>query len=149
MARSRSRSRSARSSGGNRQTVSERIVVQMPRQARAPTRRAAPRASAPIVVRARRSVRHHASQVGVPSMIGTALAGYILGAVDKGTFPLPTLPVLGRAGTIALAAGLFAKKHPLIAKLAIAASAISGYELGRNGVISGEDSIMGGVASQV
>lgn len=83
--------------------------------------------------------------------IGGAAFGFISKQFgDK----LPTLPLLGRSGTIALAAYWFGKgKGGLVRDIAISAAVIAGYEIGTTGHISGE--VMGpvpqisGIASQV
>ena len=82
-------------------------------------------------------------------MFSAALGGGVLGLVDK-MFPnLPTIPVLGKAGTIAAIAYFFAKgKGSGIARdTAIAGASIAGYQLGSQGKISGD--LMGDVVPQV
>ncbi len=87
-------------------------------------------------------------------MFALGLGGAALGFLEK-TFPnLPTLPVIGRKGTIALACYYFSKGkggHSLLRDVAIAASSIAGYELGTSGRISGDDvdHNVRGVAAQV
>jgi hypothetical protein len=82
-------------------------------------------------------------------MFSAALGGGVLGLVDK-MFPnLPTIPVLGKAGTIAAIAYFFSKgKGGGIARdTAIAGASIAGYQLGSQGKISGD--LMGDVVPQV
>ena len=72
-------------------------------------------------------------------MVGAA----VLGFVEKSSFSssLPTVPLLGRKGTIALI-GYFWRKNggPKVAEdVAIAAGILSAYELSKDGKISGED----------
>ena len=78
-----------------------------------------------------------------------AVGGFALGFVDK-SWPAtwPTIPVLGKAGTIALAAAAVHKyaRVGFAADVAIAAATIAGYEMGSKGSISGD--VMGGMASQ-
>jgi len=84
-------------------------------------------------------------------LIGHALGGAAFGLIEK-TFPtLPTLPVLGRAGTIALGCYFLGGTKPgLMRDIACAAAAIAGYELGNTNKISGYgDYNVHGVASQV
>jgi len=76
--------------------------------------------------------------VGMPEIVGSVVAGYALGWIDKGGLPIPTIPMLGRAGTVAVVCAILAKHHPLIAKAALASASIAGYELGKQGTISGE-----------
>ena len=52
---------------------------------------------------------------------------------------IPTLPFIGRSGTVALACYFFAGKHPLIKDVGVAAAAIAGYSFGATGKVSGED----------
>lgn len=76
-------------------------------------------------------------------MIGTAMGGFAVGFIEK-TFPnLPSLPLVGRKGAIAIAAYFLHGKHPLITDVGLAAAAISGYELGSTGHVTGTDSVMG------
>lgn len=86
-------------------------------------------------------------------MFALGLGGAALGYIEK-TFPsIPTLPVIGRKGTIALACYYFSKGkggHGLVRDIAIAASSIAGYELGSTGKISGHDfDNVQGIAAQV
>lgn len=85
---------------------------------------------------------------GINRMVGYAVGGFAVGFIEK-TFPnLPSIPIIGRKGTIAIAAHFLKGKHPIINDIGCAAAAISGYELGSSGHITG--SIMGGgVASQM
>lgn len=79
-------------------------------------------------------------------MVAHGLGGYAVGFIEK-TFPnLPTIPIVGRKGTIAAIAYFLHGKHPLVADVGLAAAAISGYEFGSTGHISGD--VMG-VASQM
>lgn len=87
--------------------------------------------------------------------MGAGLGGMILGIVEKQFPNLPTLPVLGRSGTIAVGAYFMSKNgsHPLLRDVALAAASIAGYQLGTSGKISGDD-VMGdddisGLAAQV
>mgnify|MGYP006292476963 CR=1 FL=1 len=55
---------------------------------------------------------------------------------------LPTVPAIGRKGTLALAAwawGRFANGGKLARDVSIVASALAGYELGKSGSVSGDD----------
>lgn len=85
---------------------------------------------------------------GVNRMVGYAVGGFAVGFIEK-TFPsLPSIPVIGKKGSIAVAAHFLRGKHPIIADIGMAAAAISGYELGKSGVISG-DVMGGGIAAQM
>lgn len=73
-----------------------------------------------------------------------ALAGVVLGYINKNQPNFPTVPMLGRAGTLAAAAYFFRKQFPLARKLAPAWAAIAGYEWQMEGKIAGyggEDTI--------
>ena len=81
------------------------------------------------------------------------MGGALLGFLDQaiGT-KLPTIPLLGRAGTIAVAAMLFGKGKGsgILRDIALAASAVAGYEIGTKGSVSGAiPSQVRGIAAQV
>jgi hypothetical protein len=89
-------------------------------------------------------------------MIEMAIGGAAYGFIEKQFPTLPTLPIVGRAGTIALGAYYFAKSRGgIIRDVAIAAAVIAGYQIGSTGRISGLDGDIaaqvsgGGVAAQV
>ena len=72
----------------------------------------------------------------MPYAIGGAIVGYI----DKqATLPIPTIPVLGKMGTVAALAWFFGKGHPgIITEVAKAATTLAGYQLGKDGKVSGD-----------
>lgn len=124
------------------------------------------RAPAPIIrvsaprsapVKHRRKGRRHSSSHGgsltLQHIVAAGIGGFALGFVKK-TFPtLPTIPILGRSGTIALGA-YFLRGHiksPIVRDVALAAAAVAGNELGSTGTISGDlaPQVSGGVAAQV
>lgn len=77
-------------------------------------------------------------------LMGVGLGGLIFGYIEKKFPTLPSLPVIGRSGTVAVAAYFIAKQggmgHAGIVKdVGIAAAVITGYQLGKEGKISGED----------
>jgi hypothetical protein len=77
-------------------------------------------------------------------LIGTGIGGLAYGFIEK-MFPnMPTIPLLGKSGTVALAAYFFGGSHPIVKDVGIAAAAIAGYSLGKDGAISG----YGGLAAQ-
>jgi len=84
------------------------------------------------------------------TMIGVGIGGFGVGFIEKqfGAH-LPTLPLVGRKGAIALGCYFFGGNNTLVRDIGIAAAAISGYELGKTGAISG--SVMGadGLAAQI
>ncbi len=73
------------------------------------------------------------------TMLACGLGGAAVGFLEK-TFPnLPTLTFLGKKGTIAAAAYLLRRQLPYAREIAISAAAISGYEFGKEGRVSGAD----------
>jgi hypothetical protein len=79
--------------------------------------------------------------------IGAAMGGFGVGFIEKQIGDkLPTLPIIGKKGAIAIAAYFLAGKSELARDVCISAAAISGYELGKTGVISGVD---GAIAAQM
>lgn len=90
-------------------------------------------------------------------MAATAFGGFALGFVDKNFPTLPTLPLIGRAGTIAVGAYLLGKfgglRSGLVRDVALAGAAVAGYEMGKDGKVVGE--VMGvppqvaGIASNI
>jgi hypothetical protein len=79
-----------------------------------------------------------------------ALAGYLLGMLDKSGTSFPTVPMLGRAGTLAVGLHFLGKGNKMMQEASLAAAAIAGYEMGGTGKISGGPvPQISGVASQV
>lgn len=87
--------------------------------------------------------RRGASRQSAEKALGAmALGGFILGKIDSSSMNIPTLPVVGRAGTIAIAAHMFAKGKPgMITDVRNAAAAVAGYEYGSKGSISGDGAV--------
>lgn len=82
-------------------------------------------------------------------MFAAGLGGAALGFIDKSLgATIPTIPLLGRAGTIALGAYLLAKGKGkgIMRDVALAAAAVAGYQLGHDGKVSG---VFGNVPDQV
>jgi len=75
-------------------------------------------------------------------MLGVGLGGAIFGYIEK-TWPnIPTLPIVGRSGTIAIAAYFISKQGGMghagiVRDIGVAACAITGYQLGKSGKVSG------------
>jgi hypothetical protein len=127
----------------------------------------APRVSAPIIqVRAPAAPRHSKkrssgkrrgsgkSRGGHGELVASAMGGAALGFIERQFPNLPTVPLLGRKGTIALIAHYFRGKFPMAREISIVAAGLAGYELARDGRISGEDHDyvvpqVRGIASQV
>ena len=79
-----------------------------------------------------------------------ALGGFIYGFIEKNFPQIPTLPVIGKSGAIAIIA-YFAggKSAGIIADVGNAASVIAGYSFGSTGKVSGLAAQVSGVAAQV
>lgn len=111
------------------------VVVSAPaprRRSSAPRRRSAPRRAA------RRAAASYSAAGYRKQMMSVFAGGFGVGLIEK-TFPnLPTLPMVGRKGTIALGLALIKPKEQILRDVGIAAAAISGYELGLKGSISGD-----------
>lgn len=73
-------------------------------------------------------------------MTSAGLGGFGVGFIEKNWGHLiPTLPFVGRKGAVALAMYFLEPKMQILQDVGIAAAAISGYEMGAKGTISGED----------
>lgn len=81
-------------------------------------------------------------------LIGTGVGGLAYGFIEKQFPNLPTIPLIGKSGTVALAAYFFGGSHPIIKDIGIAAAAIAGYSLGKDGIISGDYDGVHGIAAQ-
>lgn len=111
----------------------------------------APKRSAPVRRRRRRSsgggggasIGGIISSEAVQMAVGGALYGYAVksGLVAK----LPAIPVLGRTGTAAILLDYWARHGggQVAHRAARAAAAIAGYQLGHEGVISGDMALSG------
>lgn len=79
-----------------------------------------------------------------------ALGGFIYGYLEKNVTQIPTLPLIGKSGAIALIAYFMGGKNPgIIADIGNAASVIAGYSFGSTGRVSGLTPAVGGVAAQL
>lgn len=114
------------------------------------------RAAAPIVIRTssapvkHKKKRRHSGGGGgggesLTSRENMALAtgALALGFIDRQGVKIPTVPILGRAGTIAVGGILLGKQMhlPIATKIGKAALVIALYELGKEGKVSGVDGI--------
>lgn len=73
-------------------------------------------------------------------LMAMAIGGLVAGFVDKSAVALPTIPMLGKMGTVALAAHFLGKGAPgIITDVRNAAAAIAGYEMGSTGKIAGDE----------
>jgi len=71
-------------------------------------------------------------------MQGVALGGLAYGLLVKHWAAMPTVPGIGRSGTIALAVYFLKPKNKIIQDLGVAAAAIAGYSFGETGTVSGD-----------
>lgn len=124
------------------------IRIQTPRAASSPKRR-----------RGGRRRGHSVGAVTGSHVLGVGLGGAIIGFVEKSFgASIPVIPIVGRKGAITLLAYFAARNRwggAIARDAAIAGAAICGYELGKDGKVSGDDGVYGeavpnvsGVASQ-
>lgn len=121
-------------------TITPTVKVSVPRAA--PLARKTKRRSP------RRSVGESTS---TSSLLTDAIVGYLVGYLDRQGTAIPTIPILGRAGTLAAGAYFFRKSSPMLRKAVGPLVTIATYELGREGHVSGEGidvsgSVMGNTA---
>ncbi len=99
----------------------------------------------------RRSASAHEKTGGSP--FEYALAGAALGFLDKVAKDKgwPTMPVIGRTGTIGLAAYFMRKHSPYLGKIARAGFTVAGYQYLRSGTVEGDDDMrtIGGMFATV
>lgn len=117
------------------------VVVVTPPPAAPITRRR--RSSGGVSHRKKTRRRRSSSSIGVGGggyhnkMIATGLGGLIYGFIEK-TWPnMPTIPILGKSGTIAGIAYFLGPRHQIVRDVGIAAAAIAGYSFGKTGAVSG------------
>lgn len=141
-----------------RKTSSATQIVRafpFPRPAPAPIIRiASPRA--PAVKKTKHHRRRSSAGGGFSSgrgLIAVGIGGAALGLIEKHFPNFPTLPVVGRAGSIALAAHFLSKQggmsSGLLRDVAIAGAVIAGYQLGKEGKVAGDDVSGDDLAEQV
>jgi len=81
-----------------------------------------------------------------------ALGGFIYGIIEKNFgAQIPSVPVLGKTGSIAIACYMLGGKNPgIVADVGNAASVIAGYSFGSTGKVSGSLAPqVSGIAAQV
>jgi hypothetical protein len=101
--------------------------------------------------------KSHSMASSLTNLGSFALAGYLLGMLDKAGTAIPTIPVLGKAGTLAVGLHFLGKGNKMMSEASLAAAAIAGYEMGSLGKVSGMHGVFGspvvpqvsGIASQV
>lgn len=72
-------------------------------------------------------------------MIGVAIGGLAYGFIERSFPSMPTLPLVGKSGTVALAVYFLGGQNDILNDIGVAAAAIAGYSLGKTGVVSGYD----------
>lgn len=89
-------------------------------------------------------------------MIGAGIGGAVFGFIEKEWGPkIPTIPILGRAGTVAVICHFMRKQGgamggTLVRDVGMAAAVIAGYQMGSTGKITGDvDGDVDGDASQI
>lgn len=121
------------------------VVVQSPKAAAPIIRVTAPRAAPVTRRRRRRSGSRVSGDAGsFKNQIGAGIGGFVFGYIETKFPNLPTLPIIGRAGTVAVACHFLRKQGgfghaPLIRDVGMAAAVIAGYQLGKTGKISGDE----------
>jgi hypothetical protein len=79
-----------------------------------------------------------------------ALGGFIYGYIEKNVPQVPSLPIVGKSGAIALIMYFAGGKSPgIMADVGNAASVIAGYSFGATGKVSGVASQVSGLAAQI
>lgn len=107
----------------------------------------------PIVIRTTKMVKakhhrkhHRSSGFTEKHRMGAIVGGAVMGLLDKSGIDLPTLPFLGKAGTVGVAAWAVGKymRSPWAEDLATGMLSIAAYELAKEGSISGVDGYVAG-----
>jgi hypothetical protein len=120
-------------------------------------RYAAPRPVAPVIrlnlprqqgiAKRKHHRRHHSvgtsGAMSGKTLIGAAIGGAILGFLEKQFPNMPTVPLVGRAGTIAVGAYFIGKRGGMgfsgvIRDVALAGAVVAGYQLGKTGKVAGD-----------
>lgn len=66
------------------------------------------------------------------------IGGLAYGYIEKNFPQIPSVPFIGKSGTVALACYFLRAKSPMVRDVGIAAAAIAGYSLGTTGHVSGD-----------
>lgn len=72
-------------------------------------------------------------------MVGAAIGGLAYGFIERSFPTMPTLPLVGKSGTVALAVYFLGGNNDIINDIGLAAAVIAGYSLGKTGAVSGYD----------
>lgn len=88
--------------------------------------------------------------MSMPRSGALALGGFLYGYIEKNVPQVPTLPLVGKSGAIALISYFMGGKSPgIIADIGNAASVIAGYSFGSTGKVSGPAGQVSGLAAQL
>ena len=73
-------------------------------------------------------------------MVNNAIAGFVYGMIEKSVGDkMPSFPVIGKAGTIALACHYVGGGNKMLRQAGEFAAGLAGYQLGKDGkVLEGE-----------
>jgi len=119
------------------------MQVYTPRAAAPVIRVSVPRAAGPV--KRRSSGRRRSGGAGSggslkDTLIKVAVGGAALAWLDKSGTKVPTVPMLGKAGTIAVAAYFLGGKKPgLVRDVCISATVLAAYQFIKDGSIAGDD----------
>lgn len=109
------------------------IVVNIPK----------PRAIAVSKPKVKHRRRRSGGGIGAKAdLFGPVIGGYGLAMIEKyAGDKLPTVPLIGRKGTIGLMAYFWNKHHPstIARDIAIVALGLAGYQMGKDGHIDGDE----------
>lgn len=91
------------------------------------------------------------NQLNASTLTSAGIGGFAFGLIVKNFPQLPTIPIVGKAGTVALLAMFLKGKLPYAKEVGIAAASIAGYQMGTEGHILGDHDFaqVRGVAAQV
>jgi hypothetical protein len=116
------------------------VVVVTPQSAPVQRRR---RSSGGVTRRRKGSGRRRRSTAGGEGnyqnkMVAVGMGGVVYGFLEKQWPNMPTIPIVGKSGTIAAVCYFMGPKHRIIRDVGIAAAAIAGYSFGKTGTVSGD-----------
>ena len=125
----------------------------MARKTSRSTALAAPRAAAPVIhispPRPIAPVKHkrrggggrRGASSGGGSIVEMSVAAYVVGLAEKSGVlsAIPSIPMIGKKGTAAIALHFFGKSNAYARKAALVLAIVSAHEFGKNGSIDGED----------
>lgn len=112
----------------------------------------APRAASPVIriqqpaaqrIKRRMKRGYRAAKAGGMTPLSSAITAAVVGLAEKSGImsSIPSVPVIGRKGAVALGAWYWSKHGggKLARDVAIVSAVLAGYEFGKEGTISGDD----------